>query len=535
MKKTLTINLSGSVFHIDDDAYEKLYAYLNNINRHFGSDEDAKEIVEDIEARIAEIFAEKVKNGGEVINISHVEEVIVIMGTPEAISNEEEEKGKEKEKVTEKKPFRTRGKRLYRDSEDRVLGGVCSGLGVYFDIDPVIIRILFVVAFFIPISSLLIYLILWIVVPKATSTAQRLEMRGEEVNIDNISKSIKEEILDVKENFRNYRNSPAYTQSRSGMREVGNTLVSVLKVLGTILLVIIGIPFLIIGVVLLFVLFTVIFASGHLMNITPFGNGLDHLHFIFANGHVLSWLGFGLILVVGIPILLLIYAGIKMIFRIKTNNHILGFVFAGLFIVGILILTVSGSRTFGGFSKSATVTNHESLTTQSDTLYLTALQGQGEKELEATYDPDFNFNDFKIGKQDGKEILIGRPRLQVEKGDEKYFGLTVNKISRGMNFTNARQNAEDILFNYQMKDSTINVQSSYLLPKIWRNQRVNLKLYVPVGKTIYLDESVKPILRDVKNTSDTFDDDMVNKYWTMKPEGLTLVNRAIPNVKPIKK
>ena len=86
-----------------------------------------------------------------------------------------------------------------------------------------------------------------------------------------------------------------------------------------------------------------------------------------------------------------------------------------------------------------------------------------------------------------------------------------------------------------MKDSTINVQSSYLLPKIWRNQRVNLKLYIPVGKTIYLDESVKPILRDVKNTTDTYDDDMVNKYWTMKPDGLTLVNRAIPNVKPVKK
>ena len=535
MKKTLTINLSGSVFHIDDDAYEKLYAYLNNINRHFGSDEDAKEIVEDIEARIAEIFAEKVKNGCEVINIAHVEEVIVIMGTPEAISNEEEEKGKEKERVTEKKTFRTRGKRLYRDSEDRVLGGVCSGLGVYFDIDPVIIRILFVVAFFIPISSLLIYLILWIVVPKATSTAQKLEMRGEEVNIDNISKSIKEEILDVKENFRNYRNSPAYAQSRSGMREIGSTLVSVLKILGTILLVIIGLPFLIIGVILLFVLFTVIFASGHLMNIAPFGNGLDHLHFIFANGHVLSWLSFGLILVVGIPIVLLIYAGIKMIFRIKTNNHILGSIFAGLFIVGIIILVISGSRTIGEFSKSATVTNHENLTTLSDTLYLSARQGQGDKELEATYDPDFNFNDFKIGEQDGKEILIGRPRLQVEKNDEKNFSLTINKISRGLNFTNAKQNADDILVKYQINDSLLNIQPSFVLSNNWRNQRVNLKLNIPVGKTVFLDESLKPIIHDLKNTSDTFDDDMVNKYWTMKPEGLTLVNRAIPNVKPIKK
>src|SRR5665647_1485244 len=166
MKKTLTINLSGSVFHIDDDAYEKLSAYLNKINRHFGNDADAKEIVEDIEARISEIFSEKIKNGAEVINIDHVEEIIVIMGTPEAISNEEEEK----EKVSEKRTFRIRGKRLYRDPENRVLGGVCSGLGAYFSVDPVLIRILFVLVFFFPIgSSVLIYLILWIVVPKAAS------------------------------------------------------------------------------------------------------------------------------------------------------------------------------------------------------------------------------------------------------------------------------------------------------------------------------------------------------------------------------
>jgi 3-methyladenine DNA glycosylase AlkC len=74
-----------------------------------------------------------------------------------------------------------------------------------------------------------------------------------------------------------------------------------------------------------------------------------------------------------------------------------------------------------------------------------------------------------------------------------------------------------------------------MLPGTWRNQHVNLKINVPVGKTIYLDESVKNIIWDVKNTSDTFDYDMVDKYWTMKSDGLTLVNRAVPSVKPLKK
>jgi hypothetical protein len=155
--------------------------------------------------------------------------------------------------------------------------------------------------------------------------------------------------------------------------------------------------------------------------------------------------------------------------------------------------------------------------------------------METNVDPDFSFNDFKIGELDGKEILIGHPRLQIEKGDGKEFDLTINKVSRGMNLSSARQNAEDIQVKYQIKDSTLNVQPSFVLSNSWRNQRVNLKVNIPVGKTVYLDESLKPIIHDLKNTSDTFDDDMVNKYWTMKPEGLTLVNRALPNVKPIKK
>jgi len=531
MKKTLTINLSGSVFHIDDDAYEKLYAYLTQITRHFGNDAEAKEIVEDIETRIAEIFTEKIKNGGEVINLDHVNEVIVIMGTPEAISNEDEEK----QHVSGKKFYHTGGRRLYRDPDDKVLGGVCGGLGAYFAIDPVILRILFVLIFFLGGSGVLVYLVLWIVVPKASSTAQRLEMKGEEVNIDNISKSIKEEMQDVKENFRNYRSHPAYAMGRSNAREVGDTLLSVLKILGTIILVIIGIPFLIVGAVCLIVLFALLFASHHVIGLMPFNNGFNFMEHLYAPGATLSWMTVGIALVIGIPLVMLIYAGIKMIFRVKSHNHVFGSIFGGLFVVGIIILIISGSNTLGEFTKQSTVTHSEKLVTTSDTIYISAKKGQSEKDLDAIIDPDLNFERFRIGSLNDVDVVIGIPELRIEKGDDREANLLINKTSRGTSLSSARQNAEDILFNYQMKDSTINVQNSYLLPKIWRNQRVNLKLYIPVGKTIYLDESVKPILRDVKNTTDTFDDDMVNKYWTMRPDGLTLVNRAIPNVKPVKK
>ncbi len=531
MKKTLTINLSGSIFHIDDDAYETLYAYLTQITRHFGNDAEAKEIVEDIETRIAEIFNEKIKNGGEVINLDHVNEVIVIMGTPEAISNEEEEK----QAAPGKKFYQTGGRRLYRDPDDKVLGGVCGGLGAYFAMDPVILRILFVLIFFLGGSGVLVYLVLWIVVPKAYSTAQRLEMKGEVVNIDNISKSIKEEMQDVKENFKNYRSHPAYTQSRSNVRDIGDTLVSVLKILGTILLVIIGIPFLFVGVIALIVLFSLLFASHEVFNFLPFNHGINFLDFICTPGTTFTWLTIGLALVIGIPLVMLIYAGLKMIFRIKSHNHILGSVFGGLFIVGIFILLFSGGRTIGEFSKQTTVTSHERIATPSDTIYLIAKQGQSEKDLESAIDPDFNFNHLKVGSLNGKDVLIGIPEFKIERSDNNDTEMVIGRVARGYNMTNAKENADDIQFSYQLKDSLVNLQSCYLLPKMWRNQRVNLKLRIPIGKTIYLDESMKSMLSDVRNTSDTFDDDMVNKYWTMKSDGLTLVNRAIPNVKPLKK
>jgi hypothetical protein len=196
---------------------------------------------------------------------------------------------------------------------------------------------------------------------------------------------------------------------------------------------------------------------------------------------------------------------------------------------------ISGSRTLGEFSKQATVTVHEKLGMPSDTIYLTAKPGPGETDLESIIDPDLNFERFRVGTLDGKEVLIGKTQLRIEKSDNSETDLVINKTSRGLNMSSARQNADNVPFGYQIKDSLINLQPNYLLPKIWRNQRVNLKMKVPVGKTIYLDESLKSILSDVENTSDTWDEDMVNKYWTMKSEGLTLVNRAVPSEKPLKK
>jgi phage shock protein PspC (stress-responsive transcriptional regulator) len=198
MKKTLSINLSGMVFDIDDDAYRELQIYLTQIESHFADAEESKEILADIEARIAELFKEKVNGSKQVIIIEDVEEVIKILGRPEEIGESVDSSEESKRDRFGPSGYR----RIYRDPDNRILGGVCSGMGAYFHIDPIIIRIIFVIGTLIGIGTgLIIYLILWIVIPEAKTTVQKLEMKGEPVNISNIGKSVKEEFNRVRKNM----------------------------------------------------------------------------------------------------------------------------------------------------------------------------------------------------------------------------------------------------------------------------------------------------------------------------------------------
>ena len=195
MKKTLTINLANQVFHIDEDAFFRLREYLDRIEGHFSDKDERKDIISDIESRISELFSQRINPQKQVIIIQDVEEIIRIMGDPVEI-------GGEKQAETQDNSPASKPKRLYRDPDNRVLGGVCGGIGQYFKIDSLIVRIIFLVVFFGFGIGLLIYIILWIVVPEARTTAQKLEMRGDPVNASNIGKFVKDEFDNVKKNFQ---------------------------------------------------------------------------------------------------------------------------------------------------------------------------------------------------------------------------------------------------------------------------------------------------------------------------------------------
>ena len=195
MKITVSINLGGYSFNIDEDAYAELKMYLRNLELHFAREESASEILSDIETRMAEIFRAKITSYKQVINIEDVRQAISVLGTPEDISDSDGPTSREK--------FSSPGyHRMYRDPDNRIIGGVCSGMGAYWNIDPLIVRIIFIALSLAGGIGVIVYLILYIVLPEAKTTAQKIEMKGEPVNIHNIKDAVKKEFDSVRKNMK---------------------------------------------------------------------------------------------------------------------------------------------------------------------------------------------------------------------------------------------------------------------------------------------------------------------------------------------
>lgn len=520
MKKTFTINISGTVFHIEEDAYEVLQNYLVNLKNHFGNDEEGKEILSDIEARIAEIFTEKVSDEKTVVTIDWVTQVMETMGTPEDFAEEEGEA--EEVYVSESK----RKRRLYRDPDHRVLGGVCGGLGAYFSMDPVILRIIFVVLFFATSgAALLAYLILWIAVPKAKTTAQRLEMRGQEATVKNIEKSIREEVDEVKESYRKFKKSDTYAKGKKSMEGAGEVTYSVFKLILKVVVVIVGVVLILSGFFGLLGMISSMVIGNSIVQGWPMVWGPE-IHFPeFFNYFVdQGTVTFGLIAVAilaGIPLLALLYIGTKMVFRYKSNNTAIGLSMLGVWLVSLIALAVVSASQIGNFKgEASTVVSN---TISCDTCQTLTLKMAEDKYADYA-ELDWDLNNFKAVVVNGDEVLLGQPRLDVEKSGSNNFAITIKKYSRGKNRDEARDFTTEMIYNYTVQDSTMLFDPYFFLGKDskWRNQEVEITLKVPEGKAIYLSDDMIDIIYDIENVSNTWDGDMVGKTWEMKPDGLTM-------------
>jgi phage shock protein PspC (stress-responsive transcriptional regulator) len=306
MKKTLSVNLAGTVYHIDEDAYSGLTEYLQDVKKHLGNEASSEEVLNDIEQRIGELFNQWMQGRREVITTQDVERVIGILGRPEQYdsgSAEEAEPDREKTEATgSRQEARTNGphRRLYRDTENAVLGGVCSGMAHYLNVSPVLLRLLVFLLIWFGGTGVLFYIVCWIIIPEARTAAQRLEMQGEDVTIDNIEKKVREEYGKVKDRVDGYVSSNRFQQNT---RSLGNGILEVIRVCFKVFFAFIAGIVGLAGFAALLALLValIVLLTGNLHFITPWPVEIQPLQDVLMDPASAIWMIVGLVLVIGIP------------------------------------------------------------------------------------------------------------------------------------------------------------------------------------------------------------------------------------------
>lgn len=234
MQTTISVHISGRSFFMDEDAHQRLNAYLKKLQLRYGSSEGGSEIVADIESRIAELISQKINSATSVVTLALVEEIIATMGEPDEFDQSE---GKAKEQASASQaPWVRPAKRLYRDTDNRMLGGVCAGFAAYLGADATLVRIIAVIILIATgFTAAFVYVVLWAVLPEAVTPSQKLEMRGESINIENIEKAVRDEFEEVKKGFSKMQQSQTYQQGKNYMDRFNQRDKTVLLVVGALL------------------------------------------------------------------------------------------------------------------------------------------------------------------------------------------------------------------------------------------------------------------------------------------------------------
>ena len=498
MNKTININLAGIIFHLDEVAFEKFKTYLSNVKTALGEEESGEEIIADIEARIAEIFNLRMKeNGSQVVDLSDVEFIIETLGQPEAFVDESENE----EPMSSSKKTR----RFFRNPDEKLIGGVCSGIGAYFDIDPVWIRVLFLILLFFTGIGFITYVILWAAIPEAKTTAQKLQMRGEAVNLNNIEKL-----------FTKVENYTSSEKIKSGV----NSFVSfVVNGIGSILSFIfkcIGVLLAIVGAFIAFTLIVAllgIFGSTwnldgfNFISLNGYSYGLDGAQAIFGSGWRLLALRVGTLLTLLLPLFALVVFLAKIFGRELTNSKLLSFSGIASFIVGLILIFISAGSLIADFRERSTETDQITLSGMS---------------FEITADILEDNQGFFFDVEDAL-LHIENVRFNIQATTSSTASLELKHAASGRNHSEARQRAQSFDYPTAQIGEELRLSEYFTVPKksLYRGQDLKVTLRLPIGATVYLDESIENIMYDIRNVQDMYDGDMLGHLWEMTPEGLS--------------
>lgn len=501
MNKTVNINLGGMFFHIDEDAYLKLTRYFDAIKRSLNNSSGQDEIIKDIEMRVSELLTEKQKSEKHVVGLKDVDEVITVMGQPEDYIIEEETKSNQSFGEN-----RSRGnKKLYRDKEKGMIGGVATGLGHYFGVDAVWIKIVFLVFVFAGFGTgILAYFVLWIVTPEAITTSEKLEMTGEPVTISNIERKVREEIESLSDKFKNADYDKMGNQVKSGAGRIsssfGDFIMTVFKIFAKflgVILIMAGISTLIMLLIGVFTLGTNVFVDFPWQNFVEAGNFTEYPIWSF---------GLLMFFAVGIPFFFMTLLGFKLLApNTKTIGNIAKYTLLAIWIIAIAIAISIGIKQATEISyDNKTVEKKVINITPKDTLYVKfRYNDYYAKDL-------FDHMEFEFVQDSANNELIysNEVRLHVLHTDQAAPYLQIEKSARGNSFTNAKKRAEKINYNIDIKGNYL-ILDNYFLTDVknkFRGQEVDVYLYLPEGQLFKPDASVQDY--------DDSDDDFFNLHFS---------------------
>ncbi len=482
MNKTISINLGGMFFHIDEDAYQKLSRYFDAVKRSLSPD-GREEIMKDIESRIAELFQERIQNEKQVVSLVEIDAVIGIMGQPEDYKIDEEAAQSIDYSIPSK------AKKLYRDKENSIIGGVASGFGHYLNIDPVWIRLLFVIIVVAGFGSpILIYLILLVIIPVAKTTSQKLEMKGEPITISNIERKVKEGIDDIAEKFNKIDSQKFTENTRQGIHKTSTSIGKLFttlfglftKIIGGIIVLFSSIALIGFCVASVFMIFSANMPDNFILNHIKTPIGLE----------TPIWIqGILMLLVFGIPFFFILLLGLKLLVNhMKSIGAIAKYTLLATWIIAFgtaISLGINEASQLAFEGKS--VQKQELIINPTDTLLIKF------KNNDFYSKNVFHETDFRITQDEkNKEIIYSNNvSIEIMETESSIAYLQVEKLAKGKSADDARKRAEKIKYGFKIDGNVLQLDN-YLIAAVedqFRGQEIALYLYLPKGTHFKTDKN----------------------------------------------
>ena len=522
MKKTVNINLAGTFFHIDEDAFAKLSRYLEAVKKSISDPVGGDEIIQDIEARIAELFSEKLEISTQVISTRELDAIIKIMGQPEDYIMDEDAAQTNSATGNQTKGETTSNKQLFRDSDNKFIAGVCSGLGHYLGLEVIWVRLFWIFLSFVTTGfGVIAYLLFWILVPGAQTTSEKLKMTGEPINISNIEKKFNEGYQKVSQNIKNVDYDKYEEKIKKGSASFFDSLSAILSTVFKI-----GIKFF--G--LLIVIAGLLGLISILIGMTVFGTfgiydtgvtGMDIYQLIDTTNTPIWIITLIITLIAGIPLLLLFILGLKIMFpNIKSIGTPVKITLTILWIAAISILVILGARQAIDRAFENNFSTQTPLSINMQTPLKLSMYNNDKYSFEAyrrsglEIKPDANGN---------KVLYSSDIRLIVRSTDEKVGKIVLNKIASGKDYKQAKARAQAIDFNYNFNKNTNElILDGYFLTDItnkYRDQQIEVILYLPVNTKLIAATNTRsfhknePVYRDILILGDE------EKTLLITPEG----------------